>query len=113
MKRTVIISTALALCALMMPAAAFADAQERAIQKLGEINGMALYCKRVSQVQSIRQAIVSIVPPLPEFAVYFEDATAKAFDDAIDKRRPCPVRGSLEIEVRAGVKRLRAAFGKE
>lgn len=91
---------------------AASDAQLDAIAELGRLNGIALHCSYVTQVQQIKQALVLNLPKQRALGAWFEDKTNASFMAFISTNASCPSATEFMQEVNASIITLEAAFKK-
>ncbi len=84
--------------------------QLNAIAKMGELNGVALHCRYMDQMQRIKMTLVLHLPKQRELGDWFESTTSSSFMDFMAKDSACP--GALPFieQVDAAVKGIETTF---
>lgn len=98
------------LFASQLPAAT--DTQRKAIEDIGQLNGVALQCSYIDKVQVIKLALVNNLPKQRILGQRFEDATNKSFLKFMESGQACPRIDQFSSEVDAAIKQVEAEFGK-
>lgn len=93
-----------------MASAGVSDAQYRQIEKLGQLNGVALSCSFFDQTARIKQALVKALPKRRELGNQFEVITNEAYLDFIQKGATCPDAQQFGAQVDAAIQGLGEAF---
>lgn len=81
-----------------------------AVAALARLNGVALYCRHLDQVQDIKTAVTANVPPLPVYGATFEENTDKGFLSVAGGREDCPERGALAENIAGAIAEVEAVF---
>ena len=91
-------------------AQAATESQLNAIAKMGELNGVALQCRYMDQMQRIKMTLVLHLPKQRELGDWFESTTSGSFMDFMTKDSACP--GALPFieQVDAAVKEIETTF---
>jgi cytochrome oxidase Cu insertion factor (SCO1/SenC/PrrC family) len=107
--------TVLGFCAGWFFCYAFAgqtseDERLAAIQRLGELNGIALHCGAIEQSRSLKQALVANLPKQKQLGELFDYQTNRAFLQFVQEQRPCPAGADLQQQVEEGIRQLEAVY---
>ena len=86
------------------------DPRYQAVADLGELNGIALQCKYLDQVRSMKAAVVANAPKERSFGLAFDQATNDAFLAFIQNDDACPLHDDFERRVGHQIDRTAAAF---
>ncbi len=86
------------------------EAQYSAIQKLGQLNGIALNCGYLAETQRMKKSLVMALPKVRQFGEAFDIETNKAFLKFIEERSICPEEKQLSVEVDTAIIELDAVF---
>lgn len=86
------------------------EAQYGAIQKLGQLNGIALNCGFLSETQRMKKSLVMALPKVRQFGEAFDIETNKAFLKFIEERSVCPSEAQLNVDVDTAIIELDAVF---
>jgi hypothetical protein len=65
------------------------DEQRKAIENIGELNGVALQCSYIDKVRLIKLALVKNLPKQRILGQWFEDATNKSFMNFMETGQEC------------------------
>lgn len=96
---------------LVLPAAwAISPAQQSAIERLGELNGIALQCRYQDETKRMKHAMVASSPKLRALGQFFEDSTQRAFLAFMEQRRTCPPAALFTLQVDQAIAGLEQAF---
>jgi hypothetical protein len=93
--------------------AAAEDARYLSIKSLGEVNGVALKCKYLDQVQRIKQSIIATVPKERVYGLAFDHSSNDAFLAFIESREPCPGPAGFNRQVDERIEEMKAAFATQ
>jgi len=112
MKKTLLAASL--FLALIGPSSVFAasESQLSAISTLGELNGIALQCRYIEQMQKIKKALVVNLPKRRELGLLFEQNTNEAFMDFINENAVCPNEHVYFKRVNQAIESLEVAFRK-
>lgn len=101
------------LCLLQVQGRVLAaeDLRYAAIERLGELNGVALQCRYTEQVRRMKSAVVLHAPKERSFGLAFDQATNRSFLSFIRQNGVCPAEESLARDVGHQIEAIRAAFG--
>ena len=88
------------------------EQQLNSIAAMGKLNGMALHCSYLEQVQQIKRALVLNLPKRRELGAWFEQATNESFMDFISKQQACPSQQDLNLQIEIASVRLVDAFSQ-
>lgn len=86
------------------------DARYAAIERLGELNGVALQCRYIEQVRRMKSAVVLNAPKERSFGLAFDQATNRSFLAFIQQNAVCPAEEALARDVGHQINALQAAF---
>jgi len=89
------------------------DDQLQAIRALGELNGVALHCKALSETRRIKQALVLNLPKRRQLGELFDYETNKSYMAFIERNASCPSAAELSQRVDEALKVLEAAFATQ
>lgn len=92
---------------------AVTDAQLASIKTLGEINGVALSCKRLNQTQRMKQAVVSSLPKIRYLGDAFDQASNDAFLSFLAAGKLCPTKSAFNSQVTEAINVLKTQFPKK
>ena len=93
-------------------AVAGGDAGLAAIDRMSELNGVALACRFDDQMRRIKQALIGNLPKQRELGARFEEGTNAAFMRFVQAGEPCPSPARFESEVNLAVEQLRQAYAQ-
>lgn len=103
-------------CMLWIPLAeeanATSDAQLKAIAEMGRLNGIALQCRYLQQVQRIKQELVLNLPKQRPLGDWFEQKTNESFMSFMQDDLNCPPEHDFEQEYQQAVATLKSEFKK-
>ena len=88
------------------------DAGLAAIDRMSELNGVALACRFDDQMRRIKQALIDNLPKQRVLGARFEEGTNAAFMRFVNAGRPCPSPAQFESEVGLAVEQLRQAYAQ-
>ncbi len=91
---------------------AFGDTQQQfdSLKAMGKLNGVALQCKYLKQVQKMKAAIVESAPPERSIGLAFDQASNDSFLAFLASGQPCPGPAGFEREVSQAIADMKAAF---
>ncbi len=96
-----------------LPSAQSATEDELAsISRMGELNGIALQCSYVDQMQRIKQALVVNLPKRRELGEWFEKTTNTSFMSFMEKQSTCPDALIFVDDVGVAISKLETTFKK-
>lgn len=99
------------LCLILSAAVqASEDPRYQSVVELGELNGIALQCKRLDQVRRMKSAVVLYVPKERRYGLAFDQATNDAFLAFIKNQDACPSVESLARRVGHQIEHMQAVF---
>ena len=81
----------LAMILFASPLYATTDAQRKAIESIGELNGVALQCSYIDKVKLIKLALVKNLPKQRILGQWFEDATNQTFMKFMESGQQLPL----------------------
>jgi len=91
-------------------AIAINDAQQQAIESLGQLNGIALQCTRTPEMQSMKQAMVDNLPKQRSLGEVYDNATNASFINFAKNNKACPDHKGFTIKVNTAIDNLKQAF---
>lgn len=94
------------------PAMAATESQLAAISALGELNGVALQCSYIEQMQQIKRALVLSLPKRRELGELFEQTTNRSFMGFMTDNSVCPEQHIYVEHVGQAIHTLESAFKK-
>lgn len=94
------------------PAQSATDNQLSAIEKMGALNGVALQCRYMDQMQRIKLSLVLHLPKQRALGDWFEKTTNTAFMDFMGDDESCPDSLDFVEQVDAAIKEIELAFKK-
>ena len=86
--------------------------QLQAIARMGELNGVALQCSYLEQVQRIKQALILNLPKQREFGIWFEKTTQDSFMNFMQNSLTCPDVNDLDQQIYSAISQLKSEFKK-
>ena len=86
------------------------DAQLASIARMGELNGVALQCRLMPQMQKIKQSLVLNLPKRRELGLWFEEKTNESFMTFMQKQQACPDASMFSKELDLAISKLEKAF---
>jgi hypothetical protein len=89
------------------------DKQFNAIQQLGELNGVALNCRFLSETQRMKKALVLALPKRRQYGEAFDQETNTAFLKFIETKASCPVEAAFSKQVDAAILVLDSVFAEQ
>ncbi len=88
------------------------DEQRKAIENIGELNGVALQCSYIDKVRLIKLALVKNLPKQRILGQWFEDATNKSFMNFMETGQECPRIDQFSADVDASISQIEVEFNK-
>lgn len=115
MGRNQLIASAVFYAALSLPTTAHAinSDQQQAIERLGELNGIALHCGYFEETTRLKEAMVAHVPKVRALGALFEETTQASFMSVVKQSNACPNAQKLATDVNEGITTLRRAFAQQ
>ncbi|WP_321528081.1 hypothetical protein [Sedimenticola selenatireducens] len=89
------------------------DKQFDAIQKLGELNGVALNCHFLNETRRMKKALVLALPKRRQYGEAFDSATNTAFLKFIETKAECPAEAAFSQQVDAAILVLESEFANQ
>ena len=89
------------------------DQQYRAIETLGELNGVALQCGFFPQTKNIKKALVETLPKRRALGQSFEEITHRSFLEFANSGHICPSDTDFSRQVETAIGNLEQAFRPE
>ncbi|VAX05544.1 hypothetical protein MNBD_GAMMA25-176 [hydrothermal vent metagenome] len=86
------------------------DAQQQAIESLGQLNGVALQCRYNPDMQLMKQAMVENLPKQRSLGELYDNATNAAFLGFAQQHKACPDNAEFTGTVSAAIDKLKQAF---
>lgn len=80
------------------------------VQRLGELNGIALYCKHSQQVRDIKIAMVRFTPKLAEYRDTFFAATNSGFIEQSRNQQGCQELTVTKAAISTAIDKLETQF---
>ena len=102
----------LAMILFASPLYATTDAQRKAIESIGELNGVALQCSYIDKVKLIKLALVKNLPKQRILGQWFEDATNQSFMKFMESSQQCPRIDQFSNDVDAAISLIEVEFSK-
>lgn len=93
-----------------LQAQAITDEQYNSIKGLGELNGVALHCKFLTEIPRMKLALVTALPKRRQLGEAFESITSESFLAFIQADSTCPEEMVFTRQVDDAIDRLNAAF---
>ena len=87
-------------------------AQLQAIAELGRLNGVALQCRYLPQVQRIKRELVLNLPKQRALGDWFEQKTNDTFMQFMQQNKPCPVAFDFDQSLQHAFETLESEFKK-
>ena len=97
-------------CRLSGAVQASDDPRYQSVVELGELNGIALQCKRLDQVRRMKSAVVLYAPKERRYGLAFDQATNDAFLAFIKNQDACPSADGLARRVGHQIDRMQEVF---
>lgn len=94
----------------LSPVQAATENQLSAISAMGELNGVALQCRYIEQMQRIKMTLVLHLPKQRELGDWFEVTTSKSYMDFMNKGLPCPDSQLFVAQVDEAIKKIEISF---
>ncbi|KHF24602.1 hypothetical protein [Solemya velum gill symbiont] len=86
------------------------DQRYPSMQALGEVNGIALHCQYLGEIQRIKRAIVATVPKERVYGLAFETSTNDGFLAFIKSGEACPGPEGFKQEIDQRIQDMQKAF---
>ena len=112
MKKLKIILPLITTVFWLSPAQSASESQLSAIEGMGQVNGVALQCRYMDQMQRIKMTLVLHLPKQRALGDWFEQTTNSSFMDFMSKGGSCPDSVSFAEQVDAAIKNIEIAFEK-
>ncbi len=90
--------------------AATSEEQLQAISEIGRLNGIALQCRFLPQVQRIKRELVLNLPKQRALGDWFEQKTNESFMGFMQKGEACPAVFDFDQSLQQAVVKLEEAF---
>ncbi len=88
------------------------ESQLSSIAELGRLNGVALQCQYVTQMQQIKQALVLNLPKQRALGEWFENKTNDSFMAFMKANASCPSAVNFMQQVNAAIITMETEFKK-
>ena len=109
--KALLLATAITLIALS-PVRAMPDNEQKSIEAMGNLNGVALICKYASETKRLKLAMIENLPKVREYGALFDSQTNVAFLEFIEKKMRCPAAEDFSKQVDSGISELKLTFKK-
>ncbi len=103
---------------LLLTAAAFTttlqaatESQMRAVEKLGQLNGVALSCHNLAATRRMKLALIDAVPKERYLGELFDDVSNDSFLVFQQERKLCPIKSEYNAELDEALAELHRLFG--
>ncbi|WP_456412014.1 hypothetical protein [Thiolapillus sp.] len=109
-------STRFVLALLLLwsfPAQATTEEQTQSLEKMGQLNGIALGCRYFDQVKAIKKALVQALPKRRELGRTFEAVTDQTYREFVASKAACPSTEAFAADLEAAIQRLNQNFSPE
>lgn len=105
-------TTGLALLLLLAQVSLYAsdDRQFEVIQRLGELNGVALHCKALAETQRMKRALVANLPKRRQLGEWFDQHTQGSFMRFMQENQSCPSAAELQQQVGKAISELEEVY---
>lgn len=80
------------------------------IERLGELNGIALHCKALGETQRMKRALVRSLPKRRHLGELFDLETNRSFMRFMQDNATCPSAATLQQQVDKAIDELEAAY---
>lgn len=96
----------------LSPVRAATENQLDAISAMGRVNGIALQCRYMEQMQRIKMTLVLHLPRQRALGDWFEQTTNTSFMDFMNTDSSCPDSQAFVARVDGAIKKIESAFAK-
>lgn len=93
-----------------LQAQAITDEQYKSIKGLGDLNGVALHCRFITEIPRMKRALVTALPKRRQLGEAFESITSDSYLAFIQANATCPEEMVFTRQVDEAIDRLDAAF---
>lgn len=87
--------------------------QYRVVRQLGELNGIALHCRRIDETRRMKRAMVETLPKIKALGDLFDQASHERFLSLSGGEGTCPLRSEFKQQIVAAIEELRGQFSVE
>ncbi len=101
------------LCFSLVQAEEAQDKKYEVIQKLGELNGVALNCHYLNETQRMKKALVLALPKRRQYGEAFDSETNTAFLKFIENKASCPEEAAFSKQVDDAIFALDSVFADQ
>ena len=98
------------LAASIKHAQAASEQQLNSIAVIGQLNGIALQCRYLEDVQRIKTALVRILPRKRELGIWFETKTNDSFLQFMQRDETCPAPDQFSARLDRAISLLEKAY---
>ena len=99
-----------ALLVANAPVQAQKDPKLAVIERLGELNGIALHCKALAETQRMKRALVRNLPKRRQLGELFDQQTNQSFMNFIQANGSCPGPAVLHQQVSTAISELEEVY---
>ncbi len=92
--------------------ASVSNPQLEAISELGRLNGIALQCRYIEQMQKIKLVLVHNLPKQRALGDWFEQKTNTSYMDFMSASQNCPAPAEYDQLLATAIDRLESVFKK-
>jgi len=110
--KSVILPVTITLMLSAFQAMAATENQLNSIKHIGQLNGVALHCKFLTEARRMKLVLVARLPKRRQLGQIFDDSTNESFLAFIQNRSVCPDQQQFILKVDAAVADLNQAFSK-
>ncbi len=86
------------------------DVRQQTVQRMGELNGVALACRYFDQTRRIKRILIDHLPKERVLGQLFDDVTNASFLKFINGGEPCPSPATFSGQVDQAEKELIRAY---
>ncbi|MCP3665788.1 MAG: hypothetical protein GY696_25380 [Gammaproteobacteria bacterium] len=87
------------------------ESQVGAVEKLGQLNGVALSCQNLAATRRMKQALIDTVPKERYLGELFDDVSNDSFLAFQQERKLCPIKSEYNAELDEALTELHRLFG--
>lgn len=88
------------------------EAKLSAVAEMGRLNGIALQCHYLDQVQRIKQSLMLNLPKQRALGAWFEQETSASFMDFMNSQATCPGMLQFDESLAQATRKLETVFKK-
>ncbi|MES9855654.1 MAG: SCO family protein [Sedimenticola sp.] len=85
-------------------------AQYREVRQLGELNGIALHCRRIEETRRMKRAMVEHLPKIKALGDLFDQASHERFLSISQGEETCPLKSQFKRQVSKSIQALQVMF---